>query len=105
MGIYGDKLLPRIVNLACGQQDLRPLRRRVCESLAGYVIEIGFGSGHNVPFYPATVNQVAAIEPTGLGWKLAGGRLHAATVPVRWSGLDGQDLPFPDDTFDAALST
>lgn len=56
MGIYGDKLLPRIVNLACGQQDLRPLRRRVCESLAGYVIEIGFGSGHNVPFYPATVN-------------------------------------------------
>jgi len=105
MGMYGERMLPRIVNMACGQQDMRPLRRRACASLAGDVVEIGFGSGHNVPFYPPAVTQVAAIEPAGLGWKLADKRLRAATVPVRWSGLDGQDLPFPDGTFDAALST
>ena len=88
MGMYGERMLPRIVNMACGQQDMRPLRRRACASLAGDVVEIGFGSGHNVPFYPPAVTRVAAIEPAGLGWKLADKRLRAATVPVRLSGLD-----------------
>ena len=92
MGMYGERMLPRIVNMACGQQDMRPLRRRACACLAGDVVEIGFGSGHNVPFYPPAVTRVAAIEPAGLGWKLADKRLRAATVPVRLSGLDGQDL-------------
>jgi ubiquinone/menaquinone biosynthesis C-methylase UbiE len=81
------------------------LRQRVCEGLQGEVVELGFGSGHNVPFYPDTVSRVAAIEPADVGWKLAGKRLNAATVPIERSGLDGQSLPFPDDSFDAALST
>jgi len=105
MGLYGERVLPRIVNVACGQKDMQPLRRRACDSLVGEVVEIGFGSGHNVPFYPSAVTGVTAIEPAGLAWKLASERLHAATVPVRWCGLDGQDLRFPDDRFDAALST
>jgi len=82
-----------------------PQRRRVCEGLAGDVVEIGFGSGLNVPFYPAAVTHVAAVEPADVGWKLAAKRLDATTVPVQRSGLDGQALPFPDDRFDSALST
>jgi ubiquinone/menaquinone biosynthesis C-methylase UbiE len=105
MGLYGERMLPRIVNAACGQKNMQTLRRRACDSLVGEVVEIGFGSGHNVPFYPIAVTGVTAIEPAGLAWKLASERLHAATVPVLWSGLDGQDLRFPDDSFDAALST
>ncbi len=105
MGLYGDRVLPRIIDVTCGSKKVEPLRRRVCEDLAGDVVEIGFGSGHNVPFYPATVTRVAAVEPSDLGWKLADKRLRAATVPVERSGLDGQSLPFADDTFDAGLST
>jgi len=105
MAMYAERVLPRIINVACGGKDLQALRRRACSGLAGEVIEIGFGSGHNIPFYPAAVAQVTAIEPAGLGWELAGKRLRASTVPVKWSGLDGQDLPFPDGSFDAALST
>jgi SAM-dependent methyltransferase len=105
MGFYQRRVLPRIVNAACGTKAVEPLRRRVCEGLAGDVVEIGFGSGLNVPFYPAAVNRVAAVEPADLAWKLAGERLRAATVPVERSGLDGQSLPFEDDSFDAALST
>jgi ubiquinone/menaquinone biosynthesis C-methylase UbiE len=82
-----------------------PLRRRVCDGLAGDVVEIGFGSGLNVPFYPRSIAQVAAVEPADLGWKLAGKRLGETSVPVLRSGLDGQSLPFADDSFDAALST
>jgi ubiquinone/menaquinone biosynthesis C-methylase UbiE len=84
---------------------VEPLRRRVCDGLTGEVVELGFGSGLNVPFYPDSVTRVAAIEPADLGWRLAEKRLGKSTVPVERSGLDGQSLPFDDDSFDAALST
>lgn len=105
MGVYDRQVLPRIINVLCGGKTLDPLRRRVCAGLAGDVIEIGFGSGHNVPFYPADVNFVSAVEPADLSWKLAGRRLASASARVQRSGLDGQSLPFADDSFDAALST
>ena len=105
MDFYQEQILPRIINITCGIKQAQRLRRRVCDGLTGDVVEIGFGSGHNVPFYPDTVAQVAAVEPADLGWRLASSRLRASGVPVRRSGLDGQSLPFPDDRFDAALST
>src|SRR5829696_5205763 len=100
MGLYVDHLLPRIINVACATKATQPLRRRVCEGLAGDVVELGFGSGLNVPFYPGSVARVAAVEPADLGWKLADKRLGASRVAVEWSGLDGQSLPFADDSFD-----
>jgi ubiquinone/menaquinone biosynthesis C-methylase UbiE len=105
MGIYGDQLLPRFVNVACGTKAAAKQRRRACEGLAGDVVEIGFGSGLNTPFYPPAVTRVAAIEPADVGWRLARKRVAATTIPIERSGLDGQSLPFPDDSFDAALST
>ena len=105
MSVYGDHVLPRIINAACNMKVARQQRERVCAGLAGEVVEIGFGSGLNIPFYPAAVERVAAVEPADLGWKLAGKRLRSAAVPVERAGLDGQALPFPDDSFDAALST
>ena len=105
MGLYSDHVLPRIVNLTCGIKATEQHRERVCAKLVGDVVEIGFGSGLNVPFYPAAVDRVAAVEPADLGWKLAEKRLAESRVPIERSGLDGQRLPFDDDTFDSALST
>ena len=105
MGLYEDHVLPRMINVLCGMKSNDPLRERVCEGLEGEVVEIGFGSGLNVPFYPATVTRVAAVEPADIGWKLAATRLRASSAPVERSGLDGQSLPFDDDSFDTALST
>jgi ubiquinone/menaquinone biosynthesis C-methylase UbiE len=105
MGLYSEHVLPRMINVGCGMKSVEPLRRRVCAGLAGDVLEIGFGSGHNVPFYPAAVTQVDAVEPSDVGWKLAGKRLEATKVPVRRSGLDGQSLLFADASHDVALST
>ena len=105
MGLYADHVLPRIINLACGMKTADPFRQRVAAGLAGQVVEIGFGSGLNVPHYPAAVTAVSAVEPSDVGWKLAGERVRRSQVPVRRAGLDGQRLPFPDDAFDAALST
>jgi ubiquinone/menaquinone biosynthesis C-methylase UbiE len=105
MGLYTEHVLPRVVDVLCNMKEARPQRERVCAGLRGEVVEIGFGSGLNVAHYPSTVTRVAAIEPADVGWKLAQKRLAAARVPVERAGLDGQTLPFADDSFDAALST
>lgn len=105
MGFYGDQILPRFINLACGMKSVRPLRERVCSGLHGDVVEIGFGTGHNVPFYPPGVRRVAAVEPADTGWKLASKRVAASSVPIDRTGLDGQSLPLPDDSCDTALTT
>jgi ubiquinone/menaquinone biosynthesis C-methylase UbiE len=105
MGVYQEHVLPRIINVACGMTSNEPLRERVCEGLHGRVVEIGFGSGHNVRHYPAAVSEVAAVEPADTGWKLAQKRLQGSSTPVQRVGLDGQSLPLEDDAFDTAVST
>ena len=105
MNAYEKHVLPRIINVACNLEVAREQRARVCEGLTGEVVEIGFGSGLNVPFYPGEVSRVAAVEPADTGWKLAAKRLSETTTPVERSGLDGASLPFADDAFDHALST
>ena|SRR5215207_3935269 len=105
MGFYTDRVVPRIVNVACGTKSAGPLRERVCRGLTGEVVEIGFGTGHNVPYYPPAVTSVTAVDPSDAGWRLATDRVAAAGVPVRRACPDGQPLPFGDHTFDAALST
>jgi SAM-dependent methyltransferase len=104
-GFYERQVLPRLLNALSGAASLDPLRRRACTGLAGDVVELGFGSGYNVPFYPAGVTSVAAIEPSDLSWRLAGPRLAAASVPVHRAGLDGQALPLADASQDAVLTT
>ncbi|HEU0241206.1 MAG TPA: class I SAM-dependent methyltransferase [Micromonosporaceae bacterium] len=105
MGFYGERVLPRMINVMCGTKAAVPLRRRVCEGLSGDIVEIGFGSGLNVPYYPAEVERVSAVEPIDTAWKIAEPRLRDSSVLIRRSGLDGQSLPFADHSFDAALST
>jgi SAM-dependent methyltransferase len=105
MGVYSEHVLPRIVEVACNLREAHPQRRRACDGLAGEVVEIGFGSGLNVPFYPPGVVRVTAVEPSDVGWRLAGKRVSDTGIPIRRAGLDAEALPFPDDSFDAALST
>lgn len=105
MGLYRDHVLPRIVDRTCGIGALEPLRRRVCAGLRGEVLEIGFGSGLNLPWYPAAVTRVRAVEPADLAWRLATDRRTASLVPVDRAGLDGQRLDLDDDAVDSALVT
>jgi ubiquinone/menaquinone biosynthesis C-methylase UbiE len=105
VGLYREQVLPRITNAVMGSSDHVPIRRRVCAGLAGEVVEIGFGSGHNVPYYPDSVTTVYAVEPAALGQRLAASRLSASRVPVEFVGLDGQALPVASGSVDHVLST
>jgi ubiquinone/menaquinone biosynthesis C-methylase UbiE len=105
MGFYENRILPRLLDATLSGDGIDRLRRRTCAGLRGEVLEIGFGSGRNVPFYPARVDSVTAVEPVDRAWELAAARVAASPVPIRRAGLDGQSLPFEDASFDSALST
>lgn len=105
MSFYGDQVLPRVVDIALGNRECTRLRKRVTANLEGEVLEIGFGSGLNVPLYPSSVTRVRAVDPATIGRKLAEKRVAGSTIPVEYVGLDGEELPLEDESVDYALST
>jgi ubiquinone/menaquinone biosynthesis C-methylase UbiE len=105
MGFYEDQVLPRVIDFMLGNKKMGELRRRAITGLSGTVVEIGFGSGANVPYYPAAVERVFAVDPALVGRKLAAKRLATSSVPVEYVGLDGAAIPLADASVDSALST
>jgi SAM-dependent methyltransferase len=105
VGIYRDHVFPRLMNLACNTKETRRIRAAVCAPLVGEVLEIGFGTGLNLPHLPQSVTCLRAVDPSEVGRELAGERLAASHVEVDFIGLDGQVLELPDGSVDAALST
>ena len=105
MGFYQDQVVPRITNVALGGREFARIRPRVTAGLAGEVLEVGFGSGLNVPYYPVEVKRVRAVDPATVGRKLAASRLAASPVPVEFAGLDGQALPAESGAVDHVLIT
>ena len=105
MGIWEDRLLPHVINVACGAKDIQPLRERACAGLQGTVLELGFGSGLNCSLYPEAVTDVLAIEPADGAWDMAAKRRAVSTAPVARAGLDGQRLDLAHDSVDSVLIT
>ena len=105
MGFYDDRVLPHVINLVMNNKQTREARTRVCQGLKGDVVEIGFGTGHNLPFLPPDVTRLRAVEPSSRSVELARQRIAAAPFPVEVVGLDGQRLPLDDDSADHVLCT
>jgi SAM-dependent methyltransferase len=105
MGVYSRQLRPRLHDLLLADRTTADVRERVCAGLAGDVLEIGFGSGLNLPHLPPAVTGVWAVEPSVTAMRLSAARRAASPVPVVPAGDDAQALPFPDHRFDAALCT
>jgi SAM-dependent methyltransferase len=105
MGFWREQVVPRLADVLLGTKEVRGHREKTVTGLQGKVVEIGFGSGLNVPLYPKEVETVYAVDPSAVGRKLAGKRVAASEVPIDFVGLDGQDLPLDDESVDAALST
>ena len=105
MGIWSDRFLPHLVDRSLSTGDVMKERQRVCGWLSGAVLEIGFGAGLNIEKYPSAVDSVAAVEPSDEAWKMSAERRTSSPTPITRSGLDGQSLDEPDNSFDSALST
>lgn len=102
---WEERMLPRLVDAVLVDATAGPWRRAVCGHATGVVLELGFGSGRNLPHYPDAVSRVLAVEPADLAWRRARARVTASRVPVERVGLDGADLPLPDRSVDTVVST
>jgi ubiquinone/menaquinone biosynthesis C-methylase UbiE len=105
MGFYTEQVLPRVVDRMLGNHAFGEVRAEACAGLHGDVIEIGFGSGLNMPFLPPEVTGVWTVEPSSVARRIAEKRVAASPVPLHVAGLDGMRIDSTDERFDGALST
>jgi hypothetical protein len=90
MGFYEDQVVPRFTDFVMSRRELTPIRVRVAALLEGDVVEIGFGSGLNVPHYPPAVTGVRAVDPATIGRKLAASALRRAACRCSTSASMGK---------------
>ncbi len=106
MGFYDKYFMPRFINCACGTKPIMKQREKVVPLARGTVLEIGIGTGLNLPFYDAgKVERLIGLDPSEESWKLAGKRAAKLGFEVEFIGLPGEEIPLPDASVDTVLVT
>jgi ubiquinone/menaquinone biosynthesis C-methylase UbiE len=106
MGFYENRILPRMIDTACGAGPILKQRAKVVPHAKGRVLEVGMGSAINLSFYnPEQVEMVWGLEPSEGMRRRAAPRLENAPFPVEWLGLPGEEIPLDDDSADTVLLT
>jgi SAM-dependent methyltransferase len=106
MGLYQRYMLPQLVQCACGSPVIDRQRRKVVPLAQGEVLEIGFGSGLNLPHYRREhVTRLWALEPSAGMRALAAARVAGSGLDVQWLDLPGEAVPLPDGSVDCVVMT
>lgn len=106
MGFYDDRILPHLIDCTCSVGQIMKLRAQVVPRCEGEVLEVGMGSGINLPFYDASrVSLVYGLEPSPGMRRKAEANLAKSPVPVKWLDLPGEKIPLPDHSVDTVLLT
>lgn len=105
MGIYSKYVFPWIIDLSLGRKEIGQLRRELLQNTRGAVLEIGFGTGLNLPHYPPAVKKITVVDPNPGMQKRARRRIQVSSVQVEPHLLRGESLPFSDQSFDTVVST
>lgn len=106
MSWYEEKVLPRLINLACGSRPTRKQREKIVPRATGDVLEIGFGSGLNLPFYDRDkVRHIWGLEPSEGMRRLSRDQIGKSELDVELIDLPGEEIPLHDDSVDTVLVT
>jgi len=106
MSFYDDRILPHLINLACGTKPTRKQREKIVPRAYGDVLEIGFGGGLNLPYYDRDrVRKVFGLEPSAGMRRSAAGNVAASDMDVELIDLPGEEIPLDDNSVDSVLVT
>lgn len=105
MGIYSHLIFPRLLDISMSGQELSRYRQSLLEAVRGEVLEIGFGTGLNMPYYGDEVTSLTAIDPNQGMTAIATPRIQTATVDVNLQIASAEALPMATDRFDAVVCT
>jgi ubiquinone/menaquinone biosynthesis C-methylase UbiE len=105
MSFYQDRILPHLTHLAMRQRILRPYRERVVAGAAGRVLEIGIGSGVNLPLYSRALREVVGLEPSPGLLSMAERGAERVDLPVRLLEGSAESIPLDDASVDTVVMT
>jgi ubiquinone/menaquinone biosynthesis C-methylase UbiE len=105
MGFYAQWVLPRLLDLVMQQKQIVPYRARIAGAASGRVLDVGIGSGLNLPFYGDRIERVYGIDPSPELLRFAETRAARASVPVELLRGSGEALPFADQALDTVVLT
>jgi len=105
MGLYARYILPRLTHHSMGQAQLEPYRSRVIGGAKKRVLEIGFGSGRNLPHYNTAVDEIVGVDVSSEMLALAAPAIARSSHKVTLLAHTAESLPFEDQTFDTVVTT
>lgn len=105
MGFYSQRIFPYLLDWAMSDRSLAKYRQEVLTDVQGEVLEIGFGTGLNLSYYPEHIHKIIAIDANPGVNPLAQKRIQASSLTVDHRVLNGESLPMADRTFDSVVST
>lgn len=105
MSLYSTIILPRLCNLAMRHRHLVPYRRRVVGMARGHVLEVGIGSGLNLPFYPPQIVSIQGLEPSAPLIAMAQQSSAASSLPVSFVEGSAEAIPLASASIDTVVTT
>jgi len=106
MGLYSRYILPKLIHFTCGSKPIMRQREKVVPHAHGRVLEIGIGSGLNLPYYDAAkVTKVWGLDPAPEMTRMAERTARAVPFGVEFIGLSGDEIPLEDDSVDSVVIT
>jgi len=106
MSFYEDRVLPHLINLACSSKPTRKQREKIVPLAEGDVLEIGFGSGLNLPFYDVQkVRKIWGLEPSEGMRRKAQPMVDESELDVEFIDLPGEEIPLEANSVDTVLVT
>ena len=103
MGFYSEKIIPFFYDRSMDKPQIEELRKEILKGVSGDVLEIGFGTGLNLPHYPSTINKLTIIDKNPGMNKKAQKRINQSEIEIKSKVLNGEELPFEDELFDSVV--
>ena len=106
MSLYNKYILPKFLNCACGSKPINYQRQKVVPLAKGKVLDVGIGSGLNIPFYNSDkIDQVIGIDPSHELIELAKELANDSKASIEFVIGSAESIPYPDNFFDTVLVT